>query len=162
MLNSTSGSTTSDVADLPHTLRAHITPSPEIKEIQKGEYANKIRRLNGVPLSSMDMINLGKAALQERLMGVNSLTPGGDLGAADIEKIKTQETTRITASITQLLKMQETLVNTMRKNGSIISVPREPFINIFNQALINAKTDEERELINDLLDRIAELGKLSE
>lgn len=130
------------------------------KEIQKGEYANKIKRLNDNPLSSMDLLNLGIAALQERLIGVNSLTPGGDFAIADIEKIKTQETTRITAGMTQLVKMQDAILNDMKKNGEILSVAKQPFIKIFNEALIDAKTDAERNLINDILDKISALSKI--
>ena len=49
----------------------------EKKELQKLEYANKLKRLNSYNLSTLDTINLGKSALQERLMGINSITPGG-------------------------------------------------------------------------------------
>lgn len=136
----------------------HLTRAT--KEIQKCEYANKIKRLIDFRLTSLDTISLAHAALQERLMGINSLTPGGDLGIADIEKIKTQETARITESMTKLLKIQESIEQNMRLKGDVLSIAKQPFIDIFNQAILNAKNDGERNLIGDILNKIENLSRI--
>ena len=138
----------------------HLTRG--VKEEQKREYANKIKRLNSCHLSTLDTINLGKAALQERLMGINSITPGGDMGVAEIEKIKTQETARIMASMNQLLKLQASILGEMKSTGDMLSIPREPFIKLFNEAIINAKNDDERNFINNLLNKIGNLSKIAQ
>jgi len=136
----------------------HLTRAT--KEIQKGEYANKIRRLVDCRLTSLETIDLAHAALKERLMGVNSLTPGGDFSIADIEKIKTQETTRITESMTKLLKIQEDIEENMRLKGDILSIAKQPFIDIFNQAILNAKNDNEKDLVVDILNKIENLSRI--
>jgi len=132
-----------------------------VKALQMIEYANKIKRLTSYNLSTLDTINLGKAALQERLMGVNSITPGGDVGMAEVEKIKSQETSRIMTTLNNLLKLQAHILGEMKASGDILAIPREPFIKIFNDAILNAKTDEEREIVGDILNKMLNLSKVS-
>lgn len=127
------------------------------REIQKLEYANKIKRLNSFNLSPLDLIKLQESALHERLLSINSLTPGGDFAQADIDKIKTQETVRISNAMTQLIKTQDALLKEMRAKGDVLTVPRESFIRIFNEALMDANNDREKDLINNMLDKISNL-----
>jgi len=136
--------------------------SSGVKEEQKARYADVIKRLTSCNLSTLDTINIGKAALQERLMGINSITPGGDIGVAEIEKIKTQETARIMASLNQLLKLQAGILGEMKASGDMLSIPRESFINLFNNAILNANNNEERKLVSDLLTKIGNLSKIAQ
>ncbi|TRZ83336.1 hypothetical protein D4R86_00800 [bacterium] len=138
----------------------HLTTGA--KEEQKLEYANVIKRLTSCNLSTLDTINIGKAACQERLMGINSITPGGDVKISEIEKIKTQETARIMASLNQLLKLQASILGEMRASGDMLSIPRESFIHLFNDAILNANSDIERKIINDLLTKIGNLSKIAQ
>jgi len=138
----------------------HLTSG--VKEEQKARYADVIKRLTSCNLSTLDTINIGKAALQERLMGINSITPGGAVGVAEIEKIKTQETARIMASMNQLLKLQASILGEMKASGDVLAIPRESFIHLFNDAILNANTNEERKLINNLLTKIGNLSKIAQ
>lgn len=130
-----------------------------IKELQKVEYTNKIKRLNSVELTTLDRIRLGLSMLTERLMGINSITPSGDLSMAEIEKIKSAETSRIMGSFNQLLKLQASIMGEMKSAGELIIIPRQSFVEVFNKAIVNSKNNEERETIKSLLMSLSELSK---
>jgi len=130
-----------------------------VKEIQKTEYANKIKRLNTVELTTLDRIRLGLSVLTERLMGINSIVPDNDTSAAEVEKIKSAETSRIMMSFNQLLKLQASILGEMKNNGELIMIPRQLFIDTFNQAISEATTMEERETIKKLLIIFSEINK---
>jgi len=132
------------------------------REIIKNEYANKIRRLNSVELTTLDRIRLGLSALTERLSGINSIVPGADICIAEIEKIKSVETARLMTSFNHLLKLQASIMGEMKSNGELIVIPRASFIHMFNEALTEASTDKEKEIIQKILARLAELSKLTQ
>ena len=130
-----------------------------IKEIQKGEYANRIRRLNSVQLTTLDRIQLGLATLTERLMGINSITPTNDISATEIEQIKTSETSRLMTAFNNLLKLQASIMGEMKDSGELIIIPMTMFIDVFNRAITESKTDVEREAIKKILNSLANLNK---
>jgi len=138
----------------------HLTGG--IKEVQKIEYTDRLKRLNSMNITTLDRIRLCLSALTERLMGINSITPGGDLGSADIEKIKSAETAKLMASFNQLLKLQAQILGEMKNNGELISIPRQPFVDIFNNAILNAPSDELRNILKDILDQLTTLAKFSQ
>jgi hypothetical protein len=92
-------------------------------------------------------------------MGVNSITPNGDLSMAEVEKIKSAETARLMMAFNQLLKLQAGIMGEMRSSGELITIPKDNFVSIFKKALIDAKTDNERKCINKLLSDLADLSK---
>lgn len=130
-----------------------------VKEVQKIEYANKIKRLNSVELTTLDRIRLGLSMLTERLMGINSIVPDNDTSAAEVEKIKSAETSRIMMSFNQLLKLQASILGEMKSNGELIMIPRQLFIDTFNEAISESKTVEERETIKKLLKIFSEINR---
>lgn len=130
-----------------------------VKEVQKIEYVNKIKRLNAVELTTLDRIRLGLSMLTERLMGVNSIVPDNDTSAAEIEKIKSAETSRIMMSFNQLLKLQASILGEMKNNGELIMIPRQLFVDTFNQAIAESRTEEERDTIKKLLIIFSEINR---
>ena len=130
-----------------------------VKELQKIEYADRIKRLNAANLTTLDRLRLCFSALTERLMNINSITPSGDMSVADVEKIKSAETSRLMASFNQLLKLQASILGEMKNNGEIITIPRQSFMDFFDNAILNAKNDEEKQIISDILNGLASLGK---
>jgi len=129
-----------------------------IKELQMVEYADKISRLNSIDLTTLDRIRLGFSAITERLMNINSITPSGDHGVTDIEKIKSVETSRLMGCFEKLLKLQASIMGEMKSSGDLVSIPRSDFVDIFNQALVEAKTDGEKQIVKKIL---SNLGSLS-
>jgi len=130
-----------------------------IKEIQKMEYADRIKRLNSVEMTTLDRIKIGLSMLTERLIGINSITPTNDISAAEVEKIKSAETAKIMMSFNQLLKLQASIMGEMKSSGELIILPRQSFVDIFNRTIVDCKTNEEREAIKRLLNSLIELNK---
>jgi len=133
-----------------------------IKELQKVEYINRIRRLSSIELTTLDRIRMGLSALTERLAGINSITPSGDMSAAETEKVKSMETSRLMSTFNQLLKLQASIMGEMKSNGELIIIPRQSFINLFNEALTDASTDKEKQVIKGILSKLADLSKITQ
>ena len=133
----------------------------EIKELQKTEYANKIKRISNIELTTLERIKLCIAALTERLIAINSMVPvNNEISMTELEKLKTTETTKLTMSFNNLLKLQASILGEMKDNGELIQIPQRAFIDFFNEQIINAKTEEERNIIKNILNRLAALGKM--
>lgn len=133
-----------------------------VRELQKTEYVNRIKRLSNIEMTTLDKINLCLSALIERLAGINSISPQSDLSYADVEKIKSAETSRLMGSFSTLIKLQATIMGEMKEEGELITLPRQPFINMFNKMLIEAKTDIEKVIIQKILKGLMELTNKKE
>jgi hypothetical protein len=125
-----------------------------LKEQQKIEYAQSIARLYSQPLTTLDHIRLSFSVLMERLMGINSITPSTVESSAKIEQIKSQETVKIMGTVEKLLKLQATILGEMKDGGELFSFPRKEFLDIFNELLVDAKTEGEKQILVKLLERL--------
>lgn len=125
-----------------------------IREIQKVEYKDRIKRYSDQNLTTLDRISVSFAILSERLMGINSITPSEDESVAQIEKIKSAETSRLMGQLKDLLKLQASILGEMKNNGEVITIPTDDFISIINEALANAKTEGERDLVKEILNKL--------
>jgi hypothetical protein len=131
----------------------------QIQELRKREYVDKIKRVTGSELTTLDRISLCFAALSERLVNINSVLPNIDAGHVEIEQIKTTETVKVMNAFSQLLKLQATILGEMKNSGQLIVLPREAFINIFNEIIIESKSSEQKEIVKKILDRLLTLSK---
>jgi hypothetical protein len=122
-----------------------------VAEIKKVEFIDRVRRLYGKNVTTLDRIDLCLAVITERLMQINSLSPSGDKSLVDIEKIKCGETNKLMATYSNLLKIQANILGEMKDNGELISMPRDKFVRVFNDAIISANTNREREIITQIL-----------
>jgi len=129
-----------------------------VQEIQKVEYVNKLRRMSSVELTTLDRIKLGCSAIEERLSGINSIVPDNNISLAEIEKIKTDGVTKLMSAYNNLIKLKATIIGEMKDDDKLTVVPKQEFATIFNDALVEAKNDTERDVIKKLLDRITELA----
>lgn len=130
-----------------------------IKELQKVEYINRIQRASDIERTTLDRIRLGLSAIDERIMGINSITPTNDLSSAEVEKIKSSEVAKLMVAYNQLLKLKATIIGEMKNSGELIIIPKRPFIDTFNAAIIESKNEEEKEVIKKLLSKLADLNK---
>ena len=133
-----------------------------VKELQKIEYLDKIKRISNIDLTTLDRIGLAFSVLTERLSSINSLTADGETSNVEVEKIKTSETVKLMNSLNQFLKLQATLLGELKNTGELIMLPRDPFINIFNQTIALANTQEEKRLIGKLMNDLISLGKIAQ
>jgi len=130
-----------------------------IKELQKAEYIHRIERIGSVDLTTLDRIKFAFSAIEERMVGINSITPSGDLSTAEIEKIKSVETARLMACFNQTAKLKASIMGELHNNGQLITIPRDAFVKIFNDAIVEASTDKEKETIINILNRLGDLSK---
>jgi len=131
-----------------------------VREHVKTAYIDRIRRLASQETTTLSRIRMSIDALMERIIGINSIVPCGDLNEADVEKIKSQETARLTRTMTQLLQLQANMMGEMTDSGELITIPKKAFVRFFNEAITDARTDVEREIINNLLASLGELAQM--
>lgn len=131
-----------------------------VREHMKTAYIDRLRRLSSQETTTLSKIKTSINALTERIVGINSIVPCGDFNEVDIEKIKSQETTRLTKTMTQLLQLQAEMMGEMSDSGELITIPKSAFVKFFNDAIISAESDVEREVINRLISGLGELAKM--
>jgi len=131
-----------------------------VREHVKTAYIDRLRRLSSQETTTLSRIRMSIDALTERIVGINSIVPCGDLNETDIEKIKSSETARLTRTMTQLLQLQANMMGEMKDSGELITIPKKAFVKFFNDALVSAKTDVERNIINNLLTTLGELSQM--
>ena len=61
--------------------------------------------------------------------------------------------------MTKLLQLQANMMGEMKDSGELITIPKQAFVQFFNDAITSAKSEVERTVINNLL---ASLGELSQ
>lgn len=130
-----------------------------LKALQQIEYVGRLKRLNSVDLTTLDRIKISFAQIDERLMGINSIVPTGDLSVADVEKIKCAETSKLILAKNQLIKLKAQLLGEMESSGELITLPRQAFVDVFNKALAESRNDDvKKEVINKILTELASLS----
>lgn len=130
-----------------------------VRELQIVEYLHRLTRLNTPNITTLERISSAYAIISERLLGINSIVPTGEESAATIEKIKSAETARLVGSLTNLLRIQASILGEMKTSGELSYIPTKDFMAIFMEALRSAKTDREKELVMGLLDKLQALAK---
>jgi len=145
----------SDVID--NHIRFHYERG--IKQLQIKEYVDKIKRYSTSDLTTLDRIKFALSALTERIVEINAITPSGDYSAADIEKIKSAEVTKLMNAYGKFTKMQADIMGEMKDTGDLISIPKTAFINFFNRAITEAETEVEKDIVNKILTQLASLSQ---
>ena len=130
-----------------------------IRELQKIEYIDRIKRYTGQSLTTLDRISICFSIISERLMGVNSVIPSEDESIAQIEKLKSTETARLMGQLKDLLKLQASILGEMKNSGELITIPANDFILIINEAFSAAKTDGEKNLVKDILAKLDAISR---
>jgi hypothetical protein len=64
--------------------------------------------------------------------------------------------------LNNLLKLQASILGEMKLSGELITIPSSQFVNVFNDALLDAKTDREKQIIKDILTKLANINKKSQ
>jgi len=131
----------------------------EMRELQKVEYIDRIKRYSSQNLTTLDRISICFALISERLMGINSVVPSDGESIANIEKMKSSETARLMGVLNNLLKLQAGILGEMKSSGELISIPANDFVQIINKALSEAQTDRERKLVKGIIDSLDVLSR---
>lgn len=131
-----------------------------IKEIQKIEYVDRIRRLSNNEITTLDRIKLALSAIDERVMGINSIVPSTNNSQVEIEKIKSSELTKLMSSYEKLIKLQASILGEMNKSGNMIRIPKAAFIDFYGRMITEATTTEEKIITKKILDGLKLLGQM--
>ncbi len=130
-----------------------------LREIQKREYVERIKRYTSQNLTTMDRISICFAIISERLMGINSIVAAGDENESYIEKLKSNETSRLMGALSSLLKLQASILGEMKDKGELITIPTNDFVRIMNSSFASCSTDSERKIVKKIFDRFETLSK---
>jgi hypothetical protein len=57
-----------------------------------------------------------------------------------------------------LLKLQASILGEMKNSGELVSIPKDAFVKFFNNAILEAKSDVERETIKRIVDTLGALS----
>lgn len=129
-----------------------------VRELQKVEYINRLQRLKNQNSTTLSKIDMAETIIIERITGINSIPPGtGDMSHAEVEKLKSTETTKLVGQLEHLIKLRASVLGEMKSSGDMISMPTQAFVDIFREELRLAKNDREKELINSILNRLRKL-----
>lgn len=120
-------------------------------QLRKIEYIETLDNLSSVKMSTLEECDLMVAALKERMLEISKLAPDHRTSRVEIEEIKSNVVNQISKSISNLLVLRAKLLGEMKENGEVIIIQRNKFKIAFNNALNRVKTDEERNIVVDLL-----------
>jgi hypothetical protein len=122
-----------------------------IQELQKVEYVDRISRLSGSNMTTLDRIEMCLSILTDQLMSINSLVPSGDKSQAEIKKLKASETDRLMKTFGTFLKLEAQIKGELQASGEIITIQKNKFVGVFQDAIVDAQNDRERQIIRRIL-----------
>jgi hypothetical protein len=130
-----------------------------VRELQKREFINRISRLNNISLTSLDRIDLAISQIEDRIIEINSVVPVGDYNHADIEKLKSSETSKLLSTKAKYLQMRIGILGEMKISGELMSFYSSDFTSTFSDILKKAKTQNELALIKELAQRLKDIRR---
>lgn len=119
-------------------------------EFRKTEYINKIRNLSSVEMGTFERIKFALAAISERIAAIASCE-NNDKIPVRTEAAKSKSINDLLKTWTSLIALQSELLGEMVGKGEVISIHKEDLDNVIGNALNNAKTEGERQLISNIL-----------
>lgn len=122
-----------------------------IKEVHKAEFVKKINRMAGKNLSTLSQIEFMCNFLINQAVEIGSLSPNGTDSVLAVEKVKSQEGAKLMTALNNVLKLRAQIMGEMKSSGELVTIPTDAFKRIFQDAILSAKTDGERDLIRNIL-----------
>jgi len=131
-----------------HHMKSHKESSNELRKI---EFIDDVRRLYSSDTTTLDEIKLCLSIITNQIMNVNSIGESHDSSEADIVKMKATETNKLMTTYKNFIQLRANILGEMKDNGEIISIPTAKFIDVFNVALSESKSEREREVVTKIL-----------
>jgi hypothetical protein len=116
-------------------------------ELRKREYIDRVLALSRNPVTTLDRLEVALAAVQERLVSASALEDPC-AAASVVEKIKSDATCKLTATMSVLLKFRAEMLGELRQNGEVFTVNKQAFGQLFGKLLSECVTDEEKLVVN--------------
>lgn len=123
-------------------------------EIRKLEYIRKINGMGSVRLTPLDRISFYMDSVSERIVASGSITENSRLTKEDAEKLRADIVGSLSRTGEGLLKLYLQMEKDLEANGNMIRIHKESFKKAFDTALQSAKTERERQIINELISEL--------
>jgi len=127
----------------------HVNRGAE--QLRKIEYINTIDNIASAKMSTLEEIDICLAGLKERMIEINKIVGDSRTTRIEAEVIKSNVVAQISKSFSSLLKLRSELLGEMKNNGEVIVIDRKRFKQIFNESLDSTKSEDEKNLIINLL-----------
>lgn len=129
--------------------RSHIDKG-EV-ELRKSEYIARLANLSGAGMATIDHVKLAMAAVMECLTSAGTIVADRNTSNAKALEVKSKMVTSLVKTWTDLLSLQAKMLGEMLEDGELVTIPRNAFIKVFDDALKAAKTKEDAALISSIL-----------
>ena len=120
-------------------------------ELRKAEYIAKLSNLSATGLATIDHVKIAMAAVMECLTCAGTVVPDKHTTTAKALEVKAKMVTSLVKTWTDLLSLQAKMYGELEDRGEIVSMPKEAFTKVFDNALNAAKSKEDRDAIHAIL-----------
>jgi len=120
-------------------------------ELRKVEYIARLSNLSSFGMTTMDQVKIGMAAVMECLTGAGAIVPTKIMSYAKAQEVKAKVVTQLVKTWTDLLALQAKILGEMDDKGELVKLPKDAFMKVFDDALTNAKTQGDRDLISSIM-----------
>ena len=123
-------------------------------ELRKIEYIRKINSMGGVRLTPLDRLNFMMDSVSERIVASGSIVENGKLSREEAEKLRADIVGSLSKTGEGLLKLHMQMEKDLEESGNMVRIHKESFKKAFDTALQSAKTERERQIINELISEL--------
>jgi len=121
-------------------------------ELRKLEYIARVANMANGQMTTLSQAKLAAAAVIECIASSGSIIPTKGLSPAKAQEIKASVISKLVKSLIDVMAVQAKLSGQMWDEGKMVAIPADDFSKVFDRALNDAQTPDERRLIGNLLD----------
>ena len=126
-------------------------------EIRKMEYISKIANLSQVEITTPMHLKMAMSVVMDCLTSSAEVSPSKRMSPAKAWELKTKNVNALVKTWSDLLSLKCKLEGEMEDKGEILSFPKAGFRKVFSDALTQAVTKEDKELIHSILKNVTSL-----
>lgn len=134
-----------------HHMEQHLAAAQD--DLRKREWIERVVSIHKSAISTLDNLDLSMAALNDR-MAVMSALDDPEIPKANLEKIKSDAICNLTAKMSALLQLRAKLLGEMLGSGEMIIISTEEFAKLFDELLQDARSAEERQIVDRVMTRL--------
>jgi hypothetical protein len=138
----------------PDIVRNHISSHMNRGDIElrKLEYVSRLATMAGGQITSLSQSKLAAAAVMECIASSGAIVPTKGLSPAKAQEIKATVISKLVKTLIDVMAIQAKLSGELWDEGKMVAIPASDFHRVFDKALNDASTPDERKLIRDVLD----------
>jgi len=121
-------------------------------ELRKLEYVAKLANMANGQMTTLSQAKLAAAAVMECITSSGSIVPTKGLSPAKAQEMKASVISKLVKSLIDVMTAQAKLSGQMWDDGKMVAIPSSDFHRVFDKALNDAQTTDERRLISNVLD----------